>query len=696
MNRLLGLLLITITFLTARTALAELASSSESIIEEIVVTSEFRDVSLLKSAGSHTIISLKESKSGTLNHLEEVLGWAPNVNFASGASRARFVQIRGIGERGQFIEPLNSSVGLVLDGVDMSGIGTIATLYDVSQVEILRGPQPTLFGANALAGLINVISNDPTDTFAARLDVDAGDHGAFGTGVVVSGPINEMLGLRLAIRKYRDDGFMDNKYLNRDDTNNHDELTVRGKLAWAPDDTTALLLTFGRVDVDNGYDAFSLDNNRNTVSDEPGDDQQDSTYASLKLSRDLASGMVIEGLIGVSDSDIDYGYDEDWAFVGFHPFGYSSTDRYQRDRTTRTLDVRLLSGKAKRIFSDATEWVAGVYVLQQEVDLRRTYTYLASDYTSGFDVDRYAVYAQMTSSLNETSRLTLGLRVERHRATFQDSDGARFHPTDSMFGGRVVFEWDVADGTLLYASVTRGYKVGGFNTDGSFVGDLAGLRYFDSEMLWNFEAGLKGTFLDGRAIVRLAAFTMERKEMQVDTSIVVVRPDGSAEFIGYIDNAAGGSNTGLELEMLLNVGTNLSLFGSLGLLYTEFDNFINGSGERLDGRDQAHAPTYQFHLGGEYAFAGGWFARVEIEGKDAYYFSDGHNLQSDNYQLVNVSLGYIGDGWQAKLWGRNLGDEDYSVRGFFFGNDPRDGYSARGYTQLGDPRRYGLSLSFEL
>ncbi|MCZ6854622.1 MAG: TonB-dependent receptor, partial [Gammaproteobacteria bacterium] len=494
---------------------------------------------------------------------------------------------------------------------------------------------------------------------------------------------------------YRDDGFMHNKFLSRDDTNDHDEMTVRGKLAWVPDDKTALMFTFGMVDVDSGYDAFSLDNNRNTASDEPGDDVQDSTYASLRLSRDLSSGLTIEGVIGYSDSDIDYGYDEDWAFVGFHPFGYSSTDRYQRDRTSRTLDIRLLSGATNRIFSGSTEWVAGIYALQQQVDLDRTYTF-AADYASAFDMDRYAAYAELTSTLNETSRITLGLRAERHRATFEDSAGARFHPTDSMLGGRAVFEWDVADTTLLYASVTRGYKAGGFNTDGSFVDDLAGFRYFDTEMLWNFEAGLKGLFLDGRAIVRLAAFAMERTEMQVDTSIVVVRPDGSAEFIGYIDNAAGGSNTGFELEWLLNAGTNLSLFGSLGLLYTEFDDFINGSGERLDGRDQAHAPTYQFHLGGEYSFADGWFARVEVEGKDAYYFSDGHNLQSDNYQLFNVSLGYVGDGWRAKLWGRNLGDEDYSVRGFFFGNDPRDGYTARGYTQLGDPRRYGLSLSFEL
>jgi outer membrane receptor protein involved in Fe transport len=133
------------------------------LIEEIVVTSEFRPTALEDTAASVSVISLADQKAGALNHLEEVVGWAPNVNLASGGGRARFVQIRGIGERGQFAEPLNSSVGLLLDGVDMSGVGTVATLFDVEQVEILRGPQGTLYGANALAGLINVVSADPSD-----------------------------------------------------------------------------------------------------------------------------------------------------------------------------------------------------------------------------------------------------------------------------------------------------------------------------------------------------------------------------------------------------------------------------------------------------------------------------------------------------------------------------------------------------
>ena len=174
--------------------LAPAAGWAQPVLEEVLVTGEFRGESLADSPASISIVSLEDQKAGTVNHLEEILDWLPNVNYASGASRARFVQIRGIGERGQFAEPLNPSVGLVLDGVDMSGIGTAATLFDVQQVEVLRGPQGTLYGANALAGLINVISNDPSETFYSRLRLDGVNYGALGAGLVISGPATPDLG----------------------------------------------------------------------------------------------------------------------------------------------------------------------------------------------------------------------------------------------------------------------------------------------------------------------------------------------------------------------------------------------------------------------------------------------------------------------------------------------------------------------
>ena len=666
---------------------------ADDVLDEIVVHGELRDNTLLSTPSSISVISLIDWQAGTVNHLEELFGQAPNVNFSSGASRGRFIQIRGIGERGQFSEPLNPSVGLLLDGVDMSGIGTAATLFDIEQVEIFRGPHGTVYGANALAGLINITTNDPTEDFYARLTVDAGEFDSQGLGAVTSGPLHERLGFRIAVRSYRDDGFINNAFLGQDNTANHDERTIRGKLVWAPSEISELALSMGRVDVANGYDSFSLDNDRTTLSDEPGQDIQETTYASLRWGTALLNTNQLVASIAHTSSDIDYGYDEDWTFVGFHPFGYSSTDRYLRDRKTTTLDIRVLSGPGTRLFNDTTEWVVGAFALRQSVALTREYTFLPTPFESNFEIDRIALYGDLTRHLSDRTRVTVGLRGERHRAKYLDTESVQFSPKDSLLGGRLLIERDLAGGALFYAGITRGYKAGGFNTSGTLDADL---REFDPEVLWNYEIGLKGSWLDGKIEPRIAVFYMQRDDMQVNTSVVRVRPDGSAEFIDFTGNAAQGTNVGAELELTWALTEKLTAFANVGFLSAEFDNYINGAGEDLSNREQAQAPSYQFYIGADYESDHGWYAHVDFEGRDRYFFSDSHNEVSNSYVLTNFSVGHNSERWGVKIWTRNLTNEEVHVRGFFFGNDPRDDYTPRGFSQLGEPRRVGVSVSFSL
>ena len=149
----------------AATALGLAASGSlaqPGIPDEIIVTAEFRDTTLQNQPASTSVVTAEAIQQRAAQHLEDVLNLAPNVNYASGASRSRFYPMRGVGERSQFQEPLNASIGFVIDGIDFSGLGTAGTLFDVEQVEILRGPQGTLHGANALAGLINIRTGEPT------------------------------------------------------------------------------------------------------------------------------------------------------------------------------------------------------------------------------------------------------------------------------------------------------------------------------------------------------------------------------------------------------------------------------------------------------------------------------------------------------------------------------------------------------
>lgn len=663
-------------------------AAAQQVDTEIIVFGELRAAALDMLPGSVTVLDDESIERRNAQHLEEVLALAANVNMASGASRARFFQIRGIGERGQFAEPLNPSVGLLIDGVDASAVATAATLFDIEQIEVFRGPQGTRYGANALAGLINIKTRAPSDSFEAEAGIDAADYASSTVRGIVSGPLGATLGGRLAAQYHRSDGFLENVYLNRA-TNRRDELSLRGKLRWNTSGHVTVDALLGLIDIDNGYDAFSLDNDRWTRSDEPGRDAQRTGLAGIEISFDGHDDYTIETAVNLAISESNYGYDEDWTYLGFDPAGYSSTDYYLRDRNTLTGETRLLSTESGRIFNGTTDWAAGVYVMDSEVDLTREYTFLSAAFDSTFTVQRQALFGQLDSSIGAAT-LTFGLRLERHRARYRDSEGVTFAPSDNLVGWRIGADYPFGNALMGYALLSTGYKAGGFNTDGTLDTDL---REYEPETLTSIELGIKGEFLEGRLTSRLALFSMRRDDVQIASSVTRVRPDGSAEFIDFVGNAARGTNRGIEAELALAATERLRVSASLGLLDSAYSEFINSAGQNLAGREQAHAPGHQYSLTGRYALSERWQIDASLEGRGAFFFSDSHDVRSSSYSLIHLGVTYDRDPWRIRLWARNLRDEDTFTRGFFFGNDPRIGYEERGYTQLGEPRRIGLSLN---
>jgi iron complex outermembrane receptor protein len=665
-----------------------LSLSAQDVLEEIIVTADFRKNALEDIPASISVIDTEVMERRNAQHLEDILLNTPNVNLSSGASRARFIQIRGIGERGQFSEPLNSSVGMMIDGVDFSSIGTAAMLYDIEQVEVLMGPQGTRYGSNALAGLVNLQSKAATEEQKFGLQLQGGNYGHRGIAGFISGPATDDLFYRLSVQQLESDGFSQNNTLGRP-TNKRDETTLRAKFRWLMTENETLEFITSMIDIDNGYDAFSLDNVRDTLSDQPGFDRQDSKLASIKFTSSSFNQFSLEVMGAFAQSDIAYGYDEDWVFSGFHPFEYSSTDHYFRDRENSSGEIRLVSSEEHALFNGRTSWVAGVYSLHQDVDLQRNYTFLTDIFASRFIINRTAVYAETNTKLSNNWSLDLGVRHERFSAEYDDTSDLSFRPDDNLFGAKISLNYHLPGGGLTYATVSRGYKSGGFNTDGSLDVDL---REFNEETLLNYELGIKTRLLDNKLQLQAALFSMERDDVQISSSTVRVRDDGSSEFIDFIGNAAAGSNRGVELSGQWTPSETFMLYGSLGLLDTEYEDFVNSQGDSLNGREQAHAPDYQFTLGSEINFTPSLSMNINVQGRDAFYFSDSHGVRSEEYALLNASLRYQSGNLSLNLWGRNLADEDYFVRGFFFGNDPRDDYTAKGYTQLGEPRVYGLTL----
>ncbi len=691
--------IVTLSLIASMALVSTPVSAEEITLDPIVVGADFREKNLSETTTSVAIIGEEETYDKSSQAFEEVLGKTPNVNFTSGASRAHYIQIRGIGERSQFATPVNPSVGIILDGIDFSQSALGITMFDIKQIEVLRGPQGTTFGANGMAGVININSNEPTEELEGHLEATVGNYNTKAYGFSLSGALlKDVLEGRVSVYKNSSDGYMKNIYLNREDTQNIDELTAKAALRWYVSDDHTIDMNFIHVDVDNGYDAFTFDNSRNSHADEPGRDAQKTNAFALKSTYQLNAGMHLVSSVSHSRSDLTYSYDEDWSYVGEFDeslYPYSSFDEYLRERTQTDVDVRLISDADGRIFSGTTDWTLGAYYKDYSEDLTRNYTYLEGPFTNMYETTNKALYGQLDTALDEQLTLVAGVRVEAWDAAYRDSDGVVIDTDEILVGGKVGLNYEATPNRLYYAYISKGYKPGGVNADNTLSPEA---KEYKTENLWNIEAGINSNHFDNTLINRLNFFYGKRKDQQVKSSVVTPREDGSTSFVDYLANAAEGTYYGLESQLDWYPNENLHIFSSIGLLDAVFDEYVDPNPAAIDmnGRAPAQSPRYQYNVGFDVTFWDGFIFKSNVEGKGSYYFSNRHNAKADAYTLVNSSLEYTNGSWSVVAWVRNIADTEYYTRGFgSFGNNPANGYETELYTQLGTPRTFGVTLSYD-
>lgn len=350
-----------------------------------------------------------------------------------------------------------------------------------------------------------------------------------------------------------------------------------------------------------------------------------------------------------------------------------------------------------RIFNGSTDWLVGFYINQLNEDLT---TINQGDYfdpgsnfadslddrlDSQFEAFSMALFGQLEFHVSEAGKLILGMRAERRDVDYVDSSGLDLGPAESMVGGELSYTHTFSDELTGFATLSRGYKGGGFNL--GFV--PPGRREFEQESMWNAEVGIKSSLAEDQILLSASVFYNSRDDQQVETSFQLI-PNDPASFVFFTDNAAKGKTTGLEAEVRWFASEALEVYANIGLLNAEFDEFVTPQVD-ASGRDQAHAPAYTFAIGGIYRHESGWFGRVDISGKDEFYFDVSHDQVSEAYSTTNLRLGYEVDRWTTQLWLRNAFDERYAVRGFYFGNEPPLFADAL-YIRQGDPRQLGITF----
>ncbi|MGF1530390.1 MAG: TonB-dependent receptor [Puniceicoccaceae bacterium] len=682
----------------------EVPLAQVGVLEEIqptMVTGTLWTAELKDTTASVSVLPGSFLQDGQLGQFENLVGYLPNLTQTGGTSRSRYFQIRGVGENSQFEgETPDSAVQFLIDDLDFTGIGSIGGLFDLEQVEVLRGPQAGAFGANAAAGVIRLVTVDPRPFWSGYLEGGIGNKGLRESGAALGGPLlssdPERLTFRLAVQRNLADGFISNRFLGREDTNEVDEFFTRLKLRYLPGSDWVWEGGVFYAKLDNGYDEFALSGGDfETFSDEPGRDEQESIGFSIKGAYEGGKVARWTTTTTFSGTESVYSFDADWTPESYR--GFLKTDR---NRNVFTQEVRLDSQDTKDALGWLDRWTLGVYYRQLEEETDVFYRdgdlgggpldFGVVEAQSRFETNEAAVFAQGARDISERTRLVLGLRGEIHKVDFSsESTGAGYYEgllgsgrsekEDFLWGGKVTLEHDLSRRHTIFGSLARGYKAGGANSP-TFRIEGQPLTY-DAETLWNGEIGWRGSAFDDRLTGALTAFYLYREDPQLRDSV------GAGGFFQYLTvNGSRAEHYGLEAEGSWDFGSGWKVDLGLGLLEARRDPYDDPGG-RVEGRRLSNAPRWSGNA--RLSYDGGpenWFGFLGLQGKGSSFESNSHDEKRSSFVTLDGAIGCRWGGWTFTLWGRNLLDERYEERLFFFDN----GEGVQRYEALADPRQYGV------
>ena len=470
-------------------------------------------------------------------------------------------------------------------------------------------------------------------------------------------------------------------------------------------DATSFDLVYFDNNFDDPADIWTIDGSLNTLSDRPGMDSQDTRALGINLEF-MNRLNTLELLYSETDTDVIFSYDADWGNTQSHfPYVYDYFSETLRKRETSNFELRLLSNESGTTFADQIQWIIGIsYYEIDESNNRRddgaygdpndgfgTF-YSESFFSSDYSSESKSVFGNLDYFMSENLKLTLGFRWEDWQADYIDSNKEFFTPDDSMNGGKISLINSLENDLKYYVSIAKGYKQGGFNLGTGVSGSsLVQAISYSPEYLTNYELGINKYFVSSQTFLDLVIFYSDRRDQQVLSS-TQVDPQDPNTFLFLTKNAAEGLNYGAEISLDSEISDTVTMFLNLGILETEIRKYQ--SRPDLEGREQAHAPDYSFSAGLSWEISNNLEFLLDFNGKSDFYYSDSHDNTSDDYILTNINMIYTKDKINLNFWVRNIFDEYYSLRGFYFGNEPPN-FEDTLYERHGDPRSYGLTFRYD-
>lgn len=680
-----------------------LDDSKAIALENITVTANKMEEELKDVPQSITVIDEYMLEEKGIKNVADVINEIPNMSIIN--SMGSLVNFRGLN---MSMFTYNNPVVIYIDGVPYSDrFGFDASMANVERVEVLRGPQGTIYGKDAIGAVINVVTKQPGETWHGKIGTEYGSNNLIQGLFNLNGPlVKGKLYAGINGQYQQDDGWIKNLHSGMDtDANEEYDRKTSGYLLYKPTDRFNARLTFSNDEVEknwiDGYglpgiqdfSKFHMEAAEEVDFDVPTLEETESNAQSLNLTYDF-DVLTLTSVTTHRKLESDAVYDVDFGNAPLYA-GLTMSNDFGID--TWAHELRFSSSN-----NEGLRWIGGFYIdseSRDQYDLSQqfpnfdpsTLAFLGNFEMNGVsstETDTRAAFGQGMIPLGDQFELTLGGRYQRIEKEI-DLD-MYYLPVgmtgDPMFEFKEKKSWDVflPKAALAYKlnidwspylSWSKGYMPGGYNYFA--MSGTSEENSFDPQQSTNYELGIKGSYRDIR--VAASIFRMEIEEIHVYKMVGNML---------YTDNAEKGHSHGAELELIYLPLEGLELTGSLGLIEAEYDDYDAGT-VRFDGQKIQHTPSHTARIGVAYNHPKGFYTRLDVQHQGEIYLVDdakSNFIRDGSHTLADMKIGYRLSDWEAYCYVKNLTDEEYVTR--FMSS------STSTFTSFGDPRTMGLGLCY--
>ncbi len=662
-------------------------------LEEIVIKSPKYNKDIFEIPAAASMVAGRQIENSKADNLTDISSIVPNFFMPDyGSKLTSPVYIRGIGNR------INTpSVGLYVDEIPYFEKAAFNfDFYNVERIEVLRGPQGTLYGRNTMGGLINVITNSPGKDQSTTISVDYGNFNQMQSNITHNQPINKSLSLLASLNQKHNDGFHQNTFTNSavDKINSY---SGQLKAMFATSEKFNANANFQYEDSRQGGYPYALYNDELMQAEDISYNKK-SIYNRKMLSSGLnlkysAPGFFIRSVSSLQSLNDLQQIDQD--------FTPQSMFFVTQDQNLQMLaqEINIRSDSQNRY-----NWLFGIFAFKQLLDKtvgleygadaieKYHFPYSSYSYEKIYDNTNsgIAFFHQSTLTLEKLS-ISAGIRADYEKATLDylhnklinnnKSNAANFESKMDFFEilPKIAMKYSINRYFVPYITIAKGYNSGGFNSTFDREED----RSFEPEQSWNYEAGVKAKWLQQRVYANLTFFYIDWTNQQIYQTV----PSGTGSML---TNAGKSESKGIELELKTLPAKNLETWLTFGYNQAKFIEYIKNEDENYSGNYLPYVPRYSFNLGGNYIvdIKAGWLDRIKVrlcyKGFGKHYWHESNEAFQDYYGLLDHRISFVKDKVIFSFWGKNILDTKYNS--FYFqamGNS---------YAQIGRPATMGVNL----